>query len=260
MAAELHPQVRAAVQLDGHDGLPRSDPAYDTPRARGRSRRIRAAAARRRAGAGGPRRARVACCACGLCGSDVEKLGPRRAGTVLGHEVVAETADGDAGRAAPPPAVRRRARAASPGTSRPARRSRRRRSGRAGSPSACAPQRLGRAPGRARRRARRRWSSRSPACCAASSACRAGRVLVVGNGFVGRLFGAVLERRGDEVFAVDADPRRERARSRRAGRRGGALRAAAAPRRRSTRSSRAGRSSSSPTPARSPPPRSTAAS
>ena len=35
-----------------------------------------------------------------------------------------------------------------------------------------------------------------------------GRVLVVGNGFIGRLFGAVLERRGDDVFAVDADPRR----------------------------------------------------
>src|SRR5688500_7380048 len=35
-----------------------------------------------------------------------------------------------------------------------------------------------------------------------------GRVLVVGNGFVGRLFGAVLERRGDEVFALDADPSR----------------------------------------------------
>src|SRR5436190_586967 len=35
-----------------------------------------------------------------------------------------------------------------------------------------------------------------------------GRVLVVGFGFIGRLFAAVLERRGDEVFAVDADPRR----------------------------------------------------
>jgi threonine dehydrogenase-like Zn-dependent dehydrogenase len=33
-------------------------------------------------------------------------------------------------------------------------------------------------------------------------------VLVVGNGFIGRLFTAVLDRRGDEVFAVDADPRR----------------------------------------------------
>jgi threonine dehydrogenase-like Zn-dependent dehydrogenase len=30
----------------------------------------------------------------------------------------------------------------------------------------------------------------------------------VGNGFIGRLFGAVLERRGNEVFAVDVDPRR----------------------------------------------------
>ena len=29
-----------------------------------------------------------------------------------------------------------------------------------------------------------------------------------GNGFVGRLFGSVLERRGDDVFAVDVDPRR----------------------------------------------------
>ena len=36
-----------------------------------------------------------------------------------------------------------------------------------------------------------------------------GRVLIVGNGFVGRLFAAVLERRGDEVFAVDLDPRRD---------------------------------------------------
>lgn len=35
-----------------------------------------------------------------------------------------------------------------------------------------------------------------------------GHVLVVGNGFIGRLFGVVLGRRGDEVFAVDLDPRR----------------------------------------------------
>jgi threonine dehydrogenase-like Zn-dependent dehydrogenase len=33
-------------------------------------------------------------------------------------------------------------------------------------------------------------------------------VVIVGHGFVGRLFSAVLARRGDEVFAVDADPRR----------------------------------------------------
>ena len=32
--------------------------------------------------------------ACGLCGSDVEKLRPEFAGTVLGHEVVGETSDG----------------------------------------------------------------------------------------------------------------------------------------------------------------------
>ncbi|HSO01598.1 MAG TPA: alcohol dehydrogenase catalytic domain-containing protein, partial [Gaiellaceae bacterium] len=32
--------------------------------------------------------------ACGLCGSDVEKLGRAPAGTVLGHEVVARRADG----------------------------------------------------------------------------------------------------------------------------------------------------------------------
>src|SRR5947207_1589125 len=32
--------------------------------------------------------------ACGLCGSDVEKLGAAPAGTVLGHEVVARTAEG----------------------------------------------------------------------------------------------------------------------------------------------------------------------
>jgi hypothetical protein len=31
--------------------------------------------------------------ACGLCGSDVEKIGRAPVGTVLGHEVVAETPD-----------------------------------------------------------------------------------------------------------------------------------------------------------------------
>jgi threonine dehydrogenase-like Zn-dependent dehydrogenase len=31
-----------------------------------------------------------------------------------------------------------------------------------------------------------------------------GRVLVIGHGFVGRLFAEVLRRRGDDVFAVDA--------------------------------------------------------
>jgi L-iditol 2-dehydrogenase len=35
-----------------------------------------------------------------------------------------------------------------------------------------------------------------------------GRVLVVGHGFVGRLFAEVLRRRGDDVFALDARPER----------------------------------------------------
>ena len=35
-----------------------------------------------------------------------------------------------------------------------------------------------------------------------------GRILVVGQGFVGRLFAAVLRRRGDDVFALDSDPAR----------------------------------------------------
>ena len=57
--------------------------------ARRRSRRHGRPAARRRAPSRtGPASARVL--ACGLCGSDVEKLGSAPAGTVLGHEVVAE--------------------------------------------------------------------------------------------------------------------------------------------------------------------------
>ena len=49
-----------------------------------------------------------------------------------------------------------------------------------------------------------------PLACVLRGAARvpAGRILIVGNGFIGRLFGIVLERRGDEVFAVDVDPRR----------------------------------------------------
>ncbi len=41
-----------------------------------------------------------------------------------------------------------------------------------------------------------------------AEAVPAGRVLVLGQGFVGRLFAAVLAQRGDDVFVVDADPRR----------------------------------------------------
>lgn len=55
-----------------------------------------------------------------------------------------------------------------------------------------------------------RGTTVEPLACVVRGAERvpSGRVLVVGNGFVGRLFGAVLARRGDEVFAVDRDPRR----------------------------------------------------
>ena len=127
--------------------------------------------------------------ACGLCGSDVEKLGdPAHAGAVLGHEVVAELADGRrvalvhhapcgecdrclAGHESTCERVR--------GADDPARRLRRARP-RAG---------VGRAPGRGRRRARddgRAARLRPPRRRAGAS----GRVLVVGHGFIGTLFGA----------------------------------------------------------------------
>ena len=144
--------------------------------------------------------------ACGLCGSDVEKLDPAHAGAVLGHEVVAELEDG-----------RRVALVhhASCGEC-----------GRclAGHESTCerfaAPTIR---PGGLAERVRSdgwvdlpddwpewRGTIVEPLACVLRGAVRVppGRVLVVGNGFVGRLFGAVLERRGNQVFAVDADPRR----------------------------------------------------
>jgi L-iditol 2-dehydrogenase len=144
--------------------------------------------------------------ACGLCGSDVEKLDPEHAGVVLGHEVVAETGDG-----------RRVALVhhASCGTCEHCL---------AGHESLCehfaAPTIR---PGGFAERVNARgsvdlpehwpdWRGTmvEPLACVLRGAklVPRGRVLVVGNGFVGRLFGAVLERRGDEVSAVDADPRR----------------------------------------------------
>ena len=144
--------------------------------------------------------------ACGLCGSDVEKLDAAHAGSVLGHEVVAELDDGR--RVAlvhhvPCGACERCL---------------------AGHESTCerfsAPTIR---PGGFAEQVRSdawldvpeewpawRGTMVEPLACVLRGAARAprGRVLVVGNGFVGRLFGLVLERRGDEVFAVDADPRR----------------------------------------------------
>jgi L-iditol 2-dehydrogenase len=148
----------------------------------------------------------VAVLACGLCGSDVEKLEPRNAGLVLGHEVVARADDG-----------RRVALVhhAPCGDCEQCR---------AGHESTCdrfaAPTIR---PGGLAERVRAegsvdlppswpdwRGTMVEPLACVLRAADRLprGRVLIVGHGFVGRLFGAVLDRRGDDVYAVDLDPRR----------------------------------------------------
>jgi L-iditol 2-dehydrogenase len=145
--------------------------------------------------------------ACGLCGSDVEKIGRAQAGTVLGHEVVAETADG--GRVAlvhhlPCGECERCL---------------------AGHESTC--ERFGAAtiePGGFAERvsAGGGWvqlpheiddvlgSYAEPLACVlrgAESVPR-GEVLVLGGGFVGQLFAAVLRHRGDSVYLRDPDPAR----------------------------------------------------
>jgi L-iditol 2-dehydrogenase len=144
--------------------------------------------------------------ACGLCGSDVEKLSPESAGAILGHEVVAETADG------------RRVALVHHASCGECERCR------AGHESTCerftAP--TIRPGGFAERVRAQGWvdlpqewplgrgTMVEPLACVLRAADRvpSGRVLIVGNGFIGRLFGSVLARRGDEVFAVDVDPRR----------------------------------------------------
>jgi L-iditol 2-dehydrogenase len=144
--------------------------------------------------------------ACGLCGSDVEKLTAAHAGTVLGHEVVAELDDGR--RVA---LVHHASCGECPRCL-------------AGHESTC--ERFAEPtirPGGLAERVRAdswvelpsawpdwRGAIVEPLACVLRGAARlpAGRVLIVGNGFVGRLFGAVLTRRGDEVFALDVDPRR----------------------------------------------------
>ena len=145
--------------------------------------------------------------ACGLCGSDVEKIGAAPAGTVLGHEVVADRGGrrvalvhhlpcGECERC------------------------------RSGHESTCDTFRAATiVPGGFAERANASETVpvpdgiddatatyAEPLACVLRAAERLprGRVLVVGNGFVGRLFGAVLRRRGDDVFAVDADSRRHR--------------------------------------------------
>jgi L-iditol 2-dehydrogenase len=147
----------------------------------------------------------LAVLACGLCGSDVEKLGHAPAETVLGHEVVVRT---DSGRQA---LIHHRPCGACDRC-------------RAGHESTCetfAQPTI--VPGGFAERVLAaegveipngvddaRATMVEPLACVLRGVERVprGRVLVVGNGFVGRLFTAVLERRGDDVFAVDADPRR----------------------------------------------------
>ena len=145
--------------------------------------------------------------ACGLCGSDVEKLGgatPR--GTVLGHEVVAERATGDrvvlvhhlpcgecdrcrSGHGST--CDRFRAPTIVPGGFAALARAREFIAVADSVPDAVA-------------------TYAEPLACVLRGAERVprGRVLVVGGGFVGRLFEAVLRLRGDEAFVVDVNPAR----------------------------------------------------
>ena len=145
--------------------------------------------------------------ACGLCGSDVEKIGVAAAGTVLGHEVVARNADGmrvalihhlpcgecDRCRAGHESTCERFAEPTIvPG-------------GFAEQVEAAdgveLPDRIGDALG----------TYLEPLACVLRGAERVspGRVLVVGQGFVGQLVAAVLRARGDDVFATDPRPERK---------------------------------------------------
>jgi L-iditol 2-dehydrogenase len=144
--------------------------------------------------------------ACGLCGTDVQKLGRAAPGTVLGHEVVA--ADGDGGRVALvhhlPCGECERCRA--------------------GHETTCerfpAPTIV---PGGFAERARAAatiplpdgvndaaGTFAEPLACVLRALDRIprGRVLVVGCGFAGLLFVQTLVRRGDEVLAADPLPHR----------------------------------------------------
>jgi L-iditol 2-dehydrogenase len=147
----------------------------------------------------------VAVLACGLCGSDVEKIGRAPEGTVLGHEVVVQR---DGARAAlvhhRPCGTCGRCLAGHESTCE-----------RFGEPTIVPGGFAGRVldgPGVAVPGSvdDARATMIEPLACVLRGVEHVppGRVLVLGNGFVGRLFGAVLERRGDTVFAADADPRR----------------------------------------------------
>jgi L-iditol 2-dehydrogenase len=144
--------------------------------------------------------------ACGLCGSDVEKLGsPSYAGAVLGHEVV----------------VRDGSRRLALVHHRPCGECARCRAGHESTCEQFAAATI--VPGGFAERVQAsegvevpdslddaRATMVEPLACVLRGAARVphGRVLVIGNGFIGRLFATVLERRGDDVFVVDSDPTR----------------------------------------------------
>lgn len=145
--------------------------------------------------------------ACGLCASDVEKIGSAPAGTVLGHEVVAETAEG---------------RRVVLVHHQPCGECERCRAGHESLCPAFADPTI--RPGGFAQRARANgWvelpdsvddvtgTMVEPLACILRGVRHVprGRVLVVGHGFVGHLFASVLRRRGDQVFVADADPRRD---------------------------------------------------
>lgn len=149
----------------------------------------------------------VAVLACGLCGSDVEKLGPAAAGLVLGHEVVGRTGDG------------RRVALVHHAPCGECERCR------AGHESTCerfrAPTIL---PGGFAERALATGgvvelpdavddalgTYAEPLACVLRALERVprGDAIVVGGGFVGRLFAWALGRRGDAVHVIDRDPAR----------------------------------------------------
>jgi L-iditol 2-dehydrogenase len=144
--------------------------------------------------------------ACGLCGSDVEKIGRAAPGTVLGHEVTAELPDGRRVALVHHLPCGKCERCL------------------AGHESTCEEFR---APtiqpgGFAERALAREWidvptaisdeiaSFAEPLACVLRAVERVprGRVLVVGCGFIGNLFVQVLRRRGDDVYGID--PRKDR--------------------------------------------------
>ncbi len=144
--------------------------------------------------------------AVGLCGSDVEKLGHAAPGSVLGHEVVVRRADGT--RLALlhhlPCGDCERCRAGHESTCEEFSEPTIVPGGFAEHVAAAAgvelPEGIDDATG----------TYVEPLACVLRGAERVprGRVLVVGHGFVGRLFSEVLSRRGDEVFAIDSNPER----------------------------------------------------